>query len=210
MMPVVPPLAPEKAPPSVQALYSRIATASSQGRVSLGYQMMGQVEAFLEDSYENFENYVHGRAAMGSLDAKTRRVLALATSSAMNCVHCVRHHAQAAAEEGFSLQQIAEVLALTATCTVYNTYFKFRELSGDEAFKQFRAGLRVKTFKQISLDPKLVELICIIVSNMNSCFPCTSSHTKKALELGVTHEQIDQAVKVSATMAAFNVFHRTQ
>jgi hypothetical protein len=33
---------------------------------------------------------------------------------------------------------------------------------------------------------------------------------QKALQLGLTHEQIDEAMKVSATMASFNTFHRTQ
>jgi AhpD family alkylhydroperoxidase len=49
-----------------------------------------------------------------------------------------------------------------------------------------------------------------VVSNINTCEMCTSGHVKKALSLGLSHDQIDEAIKVAATMTAFNVYHRTQ
>lgn len=207
-MPVVPPLPQEKAPESTQAIYERIKETIGNGQVPVGYQMMGHVESFLQDSYMNFRKFIHDGS--GQLDPKQRAAIAIAASSASNCVHCVRHHAKRCIEVGWTDAQVAEILAVTATCAMYNTYFKFKDLSGDAAFEHMPVGLRAHTFMKTSLDQSLVELINIVVSNINGCLKCTTGHVAKALELGVTHETIDEAVKIASTMAAFNVFHRTQ
>lgn len=207
-MPVVPPLAPESAPESTQAIYERIKETVGNGQVPLGYQMMGHVEPFLQDSYMNYRKFVHDGA--GQLDPKTREAIALAASSANNCVHCVRYHAKEAKAKGWTDQEVAEILAVVATCAMYNVYFKFRELANDEAFKAMSIGLRAHTFNKTSLTEQLVELINVVVSTINGCPPCTAGHVQKALGLGLSHEAIDEAVKIGATQTAFNVFHRTQ
>ena len=207
-MPVVAPLAPEDAGESTAKIYDRITETVGNGRVSIGFQMMGRIEAYLQDSYMNCRKFV--REGAGKLDEKQREAIALATSSAMNCTACVRSHAKAAGRAGFSDAQVAEILAVTATCAMYNTYYRFKDLAGDPAFEGYSAALRAHTFQKNSLGPELTELINIVVSNINGCSKCTAGHVKKALGLGLTHDQIDEAVKVSATMASFNTFHRTQ
>ena len=207
-MPVTPPLKPEAAPDSTKSIYDRIAETIGGGEVSIGYQMMGHVEPFLQDSYMNFNKFI--AEGTGQLDEKTRYILVLATSSAMNCVHCVRYHAKDAVNHDLTEQEVAEILAVTATCAMYNTYYKFKDLAGDSKFEAMKVGLRAHTFMKTSLDDKHVELINIVVSNINNCPKCTSGHVQKALQLGWTHEQIDEAVRISATMASFNTYHRTQ
>ena len=170
--------------------------------------MMGHVEPYLQDSYMNYRKFIHDGA--GKLDPKQREAIVLATSSALNCHFCVRAHSKTAMKAGFSEQEIAQILAITATCAMYNTYYKFRDLAGDSTFEGYAVGLRAHTFQKNTLGPEITELICIVVSNINGCAKCTAGHVKKALQLGLTHEQIDEAVKISAVMSSFNTFHRTQ
>ncbi len=208
-MPVTPPVTPENANDGVKKIYSRIAETIGNGQVQLGYQMMGNVESYVQDSYMNYKKFIH--EGKGKLEPKTRQAIALATCSAMNCTHCVRHHAKEMIDEqAWTSQEIAEVLAVTASCSMYNTLFKFRDLAHDPTFEAMPVELRAFTFKKTSLGETLTELINTVVSNINGCEKCTSSHVKKLLQIGVTHEQIDEAIKISATMASFNVFHRTQ
>lgn len=208
-MPVTPAVSPEQAPEGVKKIYDRIAETIGNGAVPLGYQMMGNVECFVQDSYMNYRKFIHD--GTGLLDAKQRKAIVLASSSAMNCVHCVRHHAKDAVAAGtLTESEVAEVLAVTATCAMYNTYYRFRDLAGDDAFKAMTPGLRAHTFQKTSLGDPLVELINVVVSNINNCHMCTSGHVMKALKLGLSRDQIDEAIKISATMAAFNTFHRTQ
>ncbi|MDX1681534.1 MAG: carboxymuconolactone decarboxylase family protein [Phycisphaeraceae bacterium] len=207
-MPLVPPVAPEDADEDVSKLYDRIAETIGDGAVPVGFQQKGHVKAFLQDSYMNFKKFV--TADDDTLSAKQREAVALATSSALNCKSCTKAHAKACEGAGFSEQEVVEILAVTSTCTMYNTYYKFRDLAGDDAFKSKKPQLRAHTFQKTSLDDSLVELINVVVSNINNCPMCTSGHVKKALELGLDHDQIDEAIRVSATMASFNTFHRTQ
>ncbi len=132
-MPVVPPLTPEAAPPSTQSIYDRIKETIGNGQVPVGFQMMGRAETFLQDSFMNHRKFIHDGA--GKLDAKQREAIVLAVSSANNCVHCVRAHAKEAIAKGWTDGQVAEILGVVATCAMYNTYFKFKDLAGDEAFK---------------------------------------------------------------------------
>jgi alkyl hydroperoxide reductase subunit D len=207
-MPVTPPLKPDAAPESTRAIYDRIAETIGGGEVPVGFQMMGNIETYLQDSYMNYRKFI--KEDGGTLDAKQREAIVLATSSAMNCTHCVRAHAKDAAAVGWSEKEVAEILAVTATCAMYNTYYRFKDLAEDPAFENLTPGLRAFTFQKTSLPANLVELINVVVSNINNCRKCTSNHVRAVLELGVTHEQIDEAIKISSTMASFNTFHRTQ
>ena len=207
-MPVIPPVKPEEAPENIEKIYQRIRDTIGDGEVPTAFQQRGHVEAFLQDSYMNHKSVLS--ADDKTLSRAAREALALATSSAMGCSSCVKAHAQECEEAGWSSQQVAEILSVTATCAMYNVYYKFRDLSGDESFKGFSGKLRAHTFQKTSLEPWLVELINVVVSNIMGCPMCTAGHTKKALELELTREQVDEAIKVSAVMASFNVFHRTQ
>ena len=47
---------------------------------------------------------------------------------------------------GWTDQQLAEILAVAATNYMYNTFFKFRDLSGSALFEGMGVGLRAHTF----------------------------------------------------------------
>ncbi len=208
-MPVTPAVTPDQATQGVQKIYDRIAQTIGNGEVPMAYQMMGHVESYLQDSYMNARKFIYDGA--GKLTAKNRFAVVLATSSAMNCAHCVRSHAKKiVANEHLTEQEMVEVLAVTATCAMYNTYYKFKDLAGDSHFEGMTPGLRAHAFQKTSLDDTTVELINIVVSNINGCLKCTGGHVKKALALGLTHEDIDEAIKVSAAVSSFNTYHRTQ
>lgn len=208
-MPVTPPVAPDAAPDNIQKIYDRIRETFGNGDVPVGFQMKGHVEPFLQDAYMNYRKFVVD--GTGKLDDDQRKAIALATVSAMACTHCVRQHAKEAQDKlGWSQEKVAEVLAVTATCAMYNVYYKFKDLAGDPQFEGMSVGLRAHTFQKTSLDDSLVELINVVVSNINGCPMCTSGHVKKAMQLGMSADQIDEAVRISGVLAAFATYHRTQ
>ncbi len=206
-MSLLPPLSPEEAPEPTKALYQRITETIGGGeKLPGGFLLMGHVESFLQDSYMNYRKFVVDGA--GQLDEKTRHALVLATVSAMNCKACIEAHGRACQKHGWSQQEVAEILAITATCTMYNLFYKFKDLVEDANLEGRSVGLRAHAFQKVSLPQSLVELINIVVSNISGCKRCTAGHTRKALDLGMTHDQIDEALKVSAVMASFATFHR--
>ncbi len=206
-MSLLPPLSPEEAPESIKSVYQRIIeTIGGGSKLPGGFQLMGHVESYLQDSYMNYRKFVYDGA--GQLDEKTRHALVLATVSAMHCEACIKAHAGECQNKGWSQNEVAEILAITATCGMYNMFYKFKDLVEDANLEGRAVGLRAHAFQKVSLPQSLVELINIVVSNINGCKRCTSGHTRKALDLGMTHDQIDEAVKVSAVMVSFAAYHR--
>jgi AhpD family alkylhydroperoxidase len=57
---------------------------------------------------QKFQAFLAAANAPGSLDARTKRAVAIALSVLARCGPCVEHHIRKAEEEGFSPQQIDE------------------------------------------------------------------------------------------------------
>jgi alkyl hydroperoxide reductase subunit D len=99
-------------------------------------------------------------------------------------------------------QRVADILAVAATNSMYNTFFKFRDLSGSSLFEGMGVGLRAHTFANTSLDEQTVELINIAISDINGCKPCTSGHVDAAAKLGLTNEALLETIQCAATVCA--------
>ena len=159
----------------------------------------GSVPAFLQDFYMNFKKFVW---TAGKLDEKTKAIIALAVSSACKNAEWTARMSERMRSLGGTEQEVADTLAVAATCGMYNIFFKFRDISGSDIFNGMSVGLRAHTFANTTLNDQTVELINIAVSDMNGCKPCTSGHVEKARQLGLNDEQILEAVQCAATIAA--------
>ncbi len=179
--------------------YERIKELLGTDTVPGAFLAYGRVPAFLQDFYMNFKKFVHGE---GHLDAKTRTVIALAVSALLGSEIWTDYFVERAKQFDIGEDQAAEILAVASTNYMYNTFFKFRSLSGSDAFEGLPVGLRAHTFSGTSLDETTVELINIAISDLNACQPCVSGHVDKARKLGVSDEAILEAIQCTAVMAA--------
>jgi alkyl hydroperoxide reductase subunit D len=179
--------------------FERIQEMLGSETIPEAFLIYGRVPAFLQDFYMNFKKFVHGS---GKLDEKTRAVIALAVSGLSGNEMWTDYFIERGKQFGITQDQVAEILALAATNAMYNTFFKFRSLSGTDAFDGLPVGLRAHTFTGTSLDEKTVELINIAISDLNACKPCVSGHVEKARKLGLSDEAILEAIQCTAVMLA--------
>lgn len=193
------PLPPSAASEKVAQAYSRLQELFGGGELPDVVLCYGHVEPFLRDFAMNFRKFV---GTEGALDVRTKTLLALATACQARCPAWWELLSDRARRLGVTEVQLREVVALVATNAMYNAFFKFRELSGSELFSGMPVGLRAHTLSGTSLDEKTVELISLVVSNLNGCRPCTSGHVEAARRLGLTDEQILEAVQCAATLSA--------
>lgn len=198
-MPRIPVLPEEDATDKARQTYGRIKEMLGSETVPQVFLAYGQVPSFLQDFYMNFKKFVYSD---GKLDAKTKAVLALAVSTNANCDPWAEFLIERCRILGISQQQIAEIAALSATNAMYNTFFKFRDISGSDIFNGMSVGLRAHTFNSTSFDESTVELINVVISVLNVCRPCTSGHVAQVRNLGVSDEAILEAVQCAATMSA--------
>lgn len=192
------PVAPSSAPEPVAQTYGRIQEMFG-GDLPAMFLVYGNVESFLKDFYMNFKKFVY---TSGALDDKTRAIIALVVACHSKCPAWVQFFQNRAMTLGWTQAEVAEAMAVAATNYCYNTFFKFRDLSGSGLFEGMGVGLRAHTFHSVSLDQKLVELINIAVSDINACKPCTSGHVDKSRALGLSDEQILECIQCASTMYA--------
>jgi len=195
----VQPLPESEAVDKVAQTYGRIKELFGTETVPEPFLAYGRVPAFLQDFYMNFKKFVW---SAGKLDEKTKTVIALVVSTNGKCDVWSDFMTQRLLDLGGTQQEVADTLAVAATCGMYNVFFKFRDISGSDIFNGMSVGLRAHTFANTELDDKTVELINIAVSDINGCKPCTSGHVEKARQLGLKDEEILEAVQCAATMSA--------
>ena len=182
-----------------QRLLERIAEAFGSESVPDAFAAYGQQEVFLKDLMMNLKKFVAGD---GSLEQKTRLLIALATAAHAKSDVWTSWLSQIATQKEIDRQTQIDSLAVASTNYMYNTFFKFRHLSGSDRFEGLSVGLRAHTFSGTSLDDATVELINIAISDLNACPPCVSGHVAKAKKLDLSDEQILEAVQCASTVYA--------
>lgn len=198
-MPRLPDLAEADATDKVQQTYGRIKEMLGTDTVPAVFLACGRVEPFLRDIYMNFKKFVW---TDGAIDSRTKAAVGLAVACHGKNGAWIDFFMDRGRRLGWEDQQLAEIMAVAATNYMYNTFFKFRDLSGSALFEGMGVGLRAHTFSGTSLDEKTVELINTAVSNINACKPCTSGHVDSGRRMGLTNEQLLETIQCAATVYA--------
>lgn len=198
------PLPESEATDKTEQTYGRLKETLASTDVPELFQLMGRVPPFLHDFYMNFKKFVLGE---GHLNSKERMAIALAASLNAGDAEWTQH-LRTLAGDSISDSEYAELAAVVAACSMYNTFFKFRELSGSDLFSGMSVGLRAQTFHAVSLGDRLVELVNTAISNLNACKPCTEGHVTKAQQLGITNEAILEAIQCAAVIQSAVKFHQ--
>jgi alkyl hydroperoxide reductase subunit D len=201
------PILPEsEAVDKVQQTYERIKELLATDAVPEPFLLYGRVPAFLQDFFMNAKRYLFSD---GKLPAKTKVLLALAVSASQGSRPWTTFLTAYAHRLGWSAGETTDALAIAATCSMYNAFFKFRDLADRDIFQGMAVGLRAHTFAGTSLDDATVELINVVVSDLNTCHACVSGHVTKAVDLGLSEEAVHEGIQAAATIVAGCVFHRS-
>ncbi|MEO1524838.1 MAG: carboxymuconolactone decarboxylase family protein [Planctomycetota bacterium] len=163
----------------------------------------GRSPVFLKDLMMNARKYVAGS---GAIDQRHRTLIALATALHAKSEPWVELLTKYSQQVSLDKQELIDVNAVASTNYMYNTFFKFRHLSGTDRFDGMPVSLRAHTFTNVSLDEATCELINIAISNLNACEPCVSGHVTKAKQLGLTDQQLLEAIQCAATVYAGTQF----
>lgn len=215
-MSLISPVPEANAPEKAAQTYGRLREMFGTDTVPTPFLTMGRVPAFLADYYMNFKKFVF---TAGKLSEAEKAMIALAVAVQLDNATWSAYFAErverlaggsveAAAGGGKpggdqidGKQLVADIVAVTATCGMYNTLFKFRDIAGG-VFEGMSVGLRAHTFHGTLLTDRQVELINIAISDLNACKPCVTGHVDKARKLGLADEAIFEVIQCAATVAA--------
>ena len=105
---------------------------------------------------------------------------------------------QKAIEEGATEAEIAEVISCTSLLNVNNVFYRFRHFMKKDFYSNQPAGIKMSIMMNPVLGKEFFELLSLVVSSLNGCEMCVTSHEQSVLQHGSSESRIFEAVKTAA------------
>jgi alkyl hydroperoxide reductase subunit D len=112
---------------------------------------------------------------------------------------------QKAKEQGATEAELAEVISCTSLMNANNVYYRFRHFMHDEFYDKAQAGIRMSIMANPVLGKELFELISLVISAVNGCSLCVTSHEAALLKHGTEKQRIHDAVRLGAVIKSLGV-----
>ena len=107
---------------------------------------------------------------------------------------------QAAVAAGATQAELAEIVSLTSLMNVNNIFYRFRHFANKEFYNTQPAGIKMSIMASPVIGKEAFELISLVVSSVNGCELCVTSHESKLIAEGTPEIKILEAVKLGAVI----------
>ena len=137
----------------------------------------------------------------GSLSPAQRWGVAVA--SAMAARHpALRDALVADARAEVGEEVVEDARAAAVLMAMNNVYYRFRHMVGKPSYAEKPARLRMNRLVKPLTSRVDFELVCLAVSAINGCEACVQAHERVVIEGGLSEEQVNDAVRIAATVSA--------
>lgn len=99
-------------------------------------------------------------------------------------------------------KELAAAKAAAAVMAMNNVYYRFRHMVGKASYGEKPARLRMNRLVQPATNKLDFELFALAVSAINGCESCVRAHEQAVVAGGMTEEQVNDAVRIAATVNA--------
>jgi alkyl hydroperoxide reductase subunit D len=110
-----------------------------------------------------------------------------------------------AVNEGAEEKEIAEVTACVSLMNANNVFYRFRHFMDKEFYNNAPAGIKMSIMANPVLGKEFFELLSLVVSALNGCEMCVTSHEQSVISHGGTQARIFDAVRIGAIFKSFTV-----
>lgn len=97
---------------------------------------------------------------------------------------------------------IDDAKAAAVLMAMNNVYYRFRHFIEKPSYETRPARLRMNRIAQPVTNKVDFELFSLAVSAINGCASCVMAHEKVVLEGGLSEEQVNDAIRIAATIHA--------
>lgn len=145
-----------------------------------------------------------------SMKAKTlteKEAALLALSIAINEKETVLIAAleELARARGAEEKELNEVAGCVSLMNANNIFYRFRHFMDKESYNNIPAGIRMSIMMNPVLGKEFFELMSLVLSAVNGCEMCVTSHEVSVKSHGATEQRIFDAVRLGAVMKSFIV-----
>jgi len=111
-----------------------------------------------------------------------------------------------AGNEEATKEEIAEVHACTSLMNTNNVFYRFRHyLPNNQYYNNTPAGLRMSIMMNPVMGKGLFELVSLVVSALNGCELCVTSHEASVKQHGASEARVYDAIRLGAVVKSLAV-----
>jgi alkyl hydroperoxide reductase subunit D len=152
---------------------------------------------FIKDLKINVGNVLNNAQ---HLSRKEAVLLALAVAANERAALLQESFSALAKEAGATEAEIAEIIACTALMNTNNIFYRFRHFMQKDTYNNQPAGIKMSIMANPVLGKEFFELVSLVISAVNGCEMCVSSHERSVLQHGSTESRVFESVKLGAVI----------
>jgi alkyl hydroperoxide reductase subunit D len=159
-------------------------------------QQLIQVESrYIKDLKINVSNVLNNTQYLNKKEA-----LLLAYSVAVNEKFDLLKDSfyKQAQEAGATDAELAEIVSCTSLMNANNIFYRFRHFVKKDFYTNTPAGIKMSIMANPVLGKEFFELVSLVVSSINGCEMCITSHEHSILQHGGTESRVLEGVKLGA------------
>lgn len=103
-----------------------------------------------------------------------------------------------ATEAGATAAELAEMVACTSLMNTNNVFYRFRHFMKKDTYNNLPAGIKMSIMMNPVTGKEFFELVSLVISAINGCEMCVSSHEQSVLQHGSSEARVFEAVKTGA------------
>ena len=112
---------------------------------------------------------------------------------------------QLALAAGATDKEVADVISCTSLMNANNVYYRFRHFVEKEFYTTAPAGIRMSIMANPVIGKEFFELLSLVVSALNGCQMCVTSHEEALLKHGTSQQRILDSVRLGAVVKSLGV-----
>ncbi len=145
--------------------------------------------------------------ALGASTLSKKEAYLIGLSVAVNEKHAALQTSfeKLAVAEGATEKEIAEVLSCTSLMNANNIYYRFRHFVNKEFYTTTSAGIRMSIMANPVLGKEFFELLSLMISALNGCEMCVTSHEEAVVKHGTEPQRVLEAVRLGAVLKSLIV-----
>lgn len=165
---------------------------------SANAQALLQVEAkYIKDLKINVSNVLNNSQ---NLNRKEALLLALSVAVNERFDLLKQSFTELAVAAGATEAEIAEVIACTSLMNTNNVFYRFRHFMHKDFYNNQPAGIKMSIMMNPVLGKEFFELLSLVVSSINGCEMCVTSHEQSVLQHNSSEIRVFEAVKLGAVI----------
>jgi alkyl hydroperoxide reductase subunit D len=159
------------------------------------------IRAALPEAAKDIQLNLQSVLQEGTLSPSQRWGVAVASAIAARNPR-LRDAVAADAREAVGPAVLDDACAAASLMGMSNIFYRFRQMVAKPIYSEKPARLRMNRLARPATSKTDLELFSLAVSTINGCESCVRAHERVVLSAGMTEDQVNDAVRIAATIHA--------